>query len=80
MEPERVAPGRPARGVSPMEVSWERPDLMQQAEAPEPRWRAMMLREEAGLPRWEDTYGELLWVYGSNSCVMFDEGFYLRRL
>lgn len=51
MEPERVAPGRPARGVRPMDVSWDCPCLMQHAEAPEPRWRAIMLSSVAGLRR-----------------------------
>ncbi len=41
--PERVAPGRPSSGVSPIEVSSETPLRMAQAEAPEPRWRTMRL-------------------------------------
>lgn len=55
MEPERVAPGRPASGVRPIDVSSEVPLRMQHAEAPEPRCKAMRLSEDAGLDKWDDT-------------------------
>jgi hypothetical protein len=46
-EPERVAPGWPARGVRPMEVSRERPFWMAHMEAPEPRCMTIRLSEVA---------------------------------
>lgn len=55
MEPLRVAPGSPARGVSPIDVSKLWPFLMQQAEAPEPRCSAMILSSDAGFWRYLDT-------------------------
>lgn len=51
MLPLRVAPGRPARGVRPIDVSRDLPAWMQAAEQPLPRWRAMMFREERGFER-----------------------------
>ena len=53
--PDRVAPGRPARGVSPIDVSRDLPFWMQQAEAPLPRCRAMMLSWSAGLGKKDAT-------------------------
>ena len=44
MSPDRVAPGRPAKGVSPMEVSRLRPERIAHALAPLPRWRAIRER------------------------------------
>lgn len=44
--PERVAPGRPLTGVSPIEVSREQPCLTAQTEAPEPRCITIKFRVE----------------------------------
>lgn len=46
MAPERVAPGRPLRGVRPMDVSRDWPFLMAHAEAPDPRCKTIRLRDE----------------------------------
>lgn len=39
MDPERVAPGSPSRGVRPMVVSMDLPFCIAAAEAPDPRCR-----------------------------------------
>lgn len=49
--PLRVAPGNPARGVKPIEVSQLFPFLMAHALAPLPRCSAMILRSLRSFPR-----------------------------
>ena len=48
MDPERVAPGRPETGVSPMEVSRDLPLRIAQTEAPEPRCKTIRFVSEMG--------------------------------
>ncbi len=49
--PLLVAPGKPASGVRPIDVSQLFPFLIAHALAPEPRWSAMMLVSLSGLPK-----------------------------
>lgn len=49
--PLRVAPGKPARGVKPIEVSQLFPFLIAHALAPEPRCKAIMVVSLSGLPK-----------------------------
>jgi len=51
IDPERVAPGRPASGVKLMLVSSDAPFLIQHAEAPDPKWRTIKLVVNAGFWR-----------------------------
>lgn len=51
MAPERVAPGSPSSGVRDMEVLIDLPSLIAQAEAPEPRWSAMIDVDPGSLPK-----------------------------
>lgn len=48
MAPERVAPGRPLSGVSPMDVSYDKPFFTAQTDAPDPRWRIMRFNSVGG--------------------------------
>ncbi|PSR71599.1 hypothetical protein PHLCEN_2v12529 [Hermanssonia centrifuga] len=52
--PERVAPVRPVIGVSPMDVSRDKPSRMAQTEAPEPKLKD------------NDVHGGRILNFGSN--------------
>lgn len=53
--PERVAPGSPFSGVSPMDVSMDCPWWIAQADAPEPKCKTISDRVLEGLSRNLDT-------------------------
>lgn len=50
--PLLVPPGRPSRGVRPIEVSRDLPCWMAHMDAPEPRWKIIKLREVGEVLRW----------------------------
>ncbi len=56
MDPERVAPGRPASGVRDIDVSRDCPFLIQHTDAPEPRCKTMRFV-------WFMGYGKLVSSY-----------------
>ena len=51
MSPDRVPITRPSSGVSPIDVSTERPPSIAVTEAPLPRWNTICLSSASGRPR-----------------------------